>query len=176
MQWAARDGVAAWFFQTYAWSGGLWYGGNHVEQYKNGVIVAGGEVDLCRSVKAEFGQWRAHGGGGEFDMATLIMGEDGQPWAANEDWTERFRIPPRLAIRQPGQLGSEREFWRAQAGLPADRWVMDDAHPTQIKRFDMSETGYGPMFGADITPKAIAPGGEHRHDLTGGETGPAIAG
>ncbi len=60
VQWAARDGVADWFFQTYAWSEGQWFPGNHVEQYHNGVQLAGGEVDLCRSVQAEFGQWRAN--------------------------------------------------------------------------------------------------------------------
>lgn len=57
MVWAARDRVAAWFFQTYAWSGGRWYEGNHVEQYRNGATLAGGTVDLCRSRKADFGQW-----------------------------------------------------------------------------------------------------------------------
>jgi len=57
MVWAARDGVAGWFFQTYAWSGGRWYTGNDVEQYHNGVSLAGGTVDLCRSRKADFGQW-----------------------------------------------------------------------------------------------------------------------
>lgn len=61
MGWAQRDGVAAWFFQTYAWSSGQWFAGNHVEQYHNGVIVAGGEVDLCRSKQPNFGQWRADG-------------------------------------------------------------------------------------------------------------------
>jgi hypothetical protein len=55
--WASRDGVAAWFFQTYAWSGGKWYPGNNVEQYRNGVSLAGGTVDLCRSRTADFGQW-----------------------------------------------------------------------------------------------------------------------
>jgi hypothetical protein len=57
MQWAARDRVASYFFQTYAWSGGAWFAGNHVEQYRNGVALAGGEVDLCRSKVANFGQW-----------------------------------------------------------------------------------------------------------------------
>lgn len=61
MGWAQRDAVASWFFQTYAWSAGAWYQGNHVEQWKNGVIVAGGEVDLCRSMVDEYGQWRASG-------------------------------------------------------------------------------------------------------------------
>jgi len=57
MQWAARDQVAAWFFQTYAWSSGAWYAGNHVEQYHNGVSLAGGTVDLCRAKVAAYGQW-----------------------------------------------------------------------------------------------------------------------
>jgi hypothetical protein len=35
---AAEAGVAKWFFQTYAWSGGQWYEGNHLEQYKNSRI------------------------------------------------------------------------------------------------------------------------------------------
>ena len=56
VQWAARDGVAAWFFQTFAWSGGVWYAANHVEQYDNDVSLAGGTVDLCRAVKVNFGQ------------------------------------------------------------------------------------------------------------------------
>ena len=59
MQWAARDKVASHFFQTYAWSHGEWYPGNDVEQYRNGVSVAGGVVDLCRSKKDDFGQWRS---------------------------------------------------------------------------------------------------------------------
>jgi hypothetical protein len=62
MQWAARDGVAVWFFQTYAWSAGQWYPGNHVEQYQNDVALAGGTVDLCRAVVASFGQWTDGGG------------------------------------------------------------------------------------------------------------------
>lgn len=57
MQWAARDGAAKWFFQTYAWSGGVWFDGNHVEQYSNNHIIGGGHVDYCRSVKEDFGQW-----------------------------------------------------------------------------------------------------------------------
>jgi hypothetical protein len=58
MAWAARDKVAAWFFQTYAWSGGNWWPGNHVEQYHNGVALAGGDVDLCRAKQTNYGQWR----------------------------------------------------------------------------------------------------------------------
>ena len=59
--WAARDKVAAWFFQTYAWSGGRWFAGNHLEQYHNGVSLAGGTVDLGRAVQANYGQWAPAG-------------------------------------------------------------------------------------------------------------------
>jgi Domain of unknown function (DUF1906) len=55
--WARRDGVAHWFWQTYAWSGGHWAGGNHLEQYRNGVIVAGGDCDLTRALTVDYGQW-----------------------------------------------------------------------------------------------------------------------
>jgi Domain of unknown function (DUF1906) len=57
MQWAARDGAAVWFFQTFAWSAGQWFPGNHVEQFQNDVTLAGGTVDLCRSSVSNFGQW-----------------------------------------------------------------------------------------------------------------------
>ena len=56
MQWAARDQAASWFFQTYAWSAGQWFGYNHIEQYHNGANIDG-DVDLCRAVQANFGQW-----------------------------------------------------------------------------------------------------------------------
>lgn len=59
IEWAAKAGLAKWFFQTYAWSRGKWSGRNHFEQYNNGEIVCGGTVDLCRSKKVDFGQWPA---------------------------------------------------------------------------------------------------------------------
>lgn len=61
MYWAKNDGVASWFFQTYAWSGSptKWAAHNHVEQYHNGVYVAGGEVDLCRTKQTNYGQWES---------------------------------------------------------------------------------------------------------------------
>lgn len=56
VSWAVRDGVATLFWQTYAWSEGRWHPANHVEQYKNGVSMAGGSLDLCRSKQDYFGQ------------------------------------------------------------------------------------------------------------------------
>jgi hypothetical protein len=57
IEWARRDGVAAWYWQTYAWSGGFWVVGNHIEQYRNGVILAGAALDLDRAMVSDFGQW-----------------------------------------------------------------------------------------------------------------------
>lgn len=59
IRWAQRDGVARWFWQTYAWSGTptQWLPGTHIQQYRNGVMVAGGDCDLNRSMMIDFGQW-----------------------------------------------------------------------------------------------------------------------
>jgi hypothetical protein len=61
IQWARRDQVAAWFWQTYAWSGGVWEAGNHLEQYRNGVTIDGADCDLDRALKDDFGQWQPGG-------------------------------------------------------------------------------------------------------------------
>jgi hypothetical protein len=57
MRWAARDGVAKWFWQTYAWSAGRWAPGNHIEQYLNGVPIDGADCDLNRARQVDYGQW-----------------------------------------------------------------------------------------------------------------------
>jgi hypothetical protein len=48
---------ARWGWQTYAWSGGRWSTKAQLTQYRNGVALAGGTVDLCRSTTTDFGQW-----------------------------------------------------------------------------------------------------------------------
>lgn len=53
---AMAAGACAYFWQTYAWSGGQIVPGIHLYQYNNGVNVGGGTVDLCRSYQASFGQ------------------------------------------------------------------------------------------------------------------------
>jgi hypothetical protein len=53
----AANRKAVWYWQTYAWSGGRWHDRNHLEQYRNGVTMAGGQVDLCRALTADYGQW-----------------------------------------------------------------------------------------------------------------------
>jgi hypothetical protein len=63
--WARANGLASWFWQTYAWSAGRWAPGNHIEQYDNGVSLGGGNIDLNRALKADYGQWVPTGGSGE---------------------------------------------------------------------------------------------------------------
>lgn len=53
----ARAGTARWFWQTYGWSAGRWWPGAHIQQYRNGVTVAGGDCDLNRAMVDDFGQW-----------------------------------------------------------------------------------------------------------------------
>lgn len=50
-------GVCTYAWQAYAWSGGQWHVGNHIEQYQNGAHIAGHSVDLDRAKKAAYGQW-----------------------------------------------------------------------------------------------------------------------
>jgi hypothetical protein len=49
--------LATYLWQTYAWSGGVWFPGSHIQQYKNGVVVAGVSMDLDRATKPYFGQY-----------------------------------------------------------------------------------------------------------------------
>lgn len=58
---AHDNGTAKWFWQTYAWSGGQWFPGNHLEQYENGQNL-NGAVDLCRSKQDNYGQPSKFGG------------------------------------------------------------------------------------------------------------------
>jgi hypothetical protein len=65
IEWAARDGLADILMQTYGWSTRLvgnvkkivWSTHSHIQQYRNGVKVGGGDIDLCRAVVDNFGQW-----------------------------------------------------------------------------------------------------------------------
>lgn len=66
-------GLVPWAWQTYAWSGGKWYPGVQLQQYRNGVRAAGVTLDLCRAVTSNYGQWVAPGapaGGDEDEMKT----------------------------------------------------------------------------------------------------------
>lgn len=74
-------GLISWGWQTYAWSGGRWLKGAHVQQYQNGVNLAGGELDLDRAMVDDYGQWTPGG-----DDVT-----------AAEVWTYVYQNPPDFA-------------------------------------------------------------------------------
>lgn len=57
----SEAGKISWRWQTYAWSGGQWFAGNHIEQYLNGQDI-NGAVDLNRSKQDNYGQPSKFGG------------------------------------------------------------------------------------------------------------------
>lgn len=61
MRWARNAGCASHFFRTYAWASQVPFIYADLEQHQNGVLVPGGEVDLCRSNLDYFGQFRVDG-------------------------------------------------------------------------------------------------------------------
>lgn len=101
IEWARRDGVAQWFWQTYAWSSGVWVPGNHIEQYRNGVALAGATLDLDRALKSDFGQWTIGDG-----MDTAVTWNTG--WMAQrvllED-ADTIVIPANSALGASGYQG-----------------------------------------------------------------------
>ena len=73
--------VCDWGWQTYAWSGGKVSGKAHILQYRNGVTVAGGDCDLNRSLKDNFGAWFTNVRSGE--VAGFARDKDGQLYYVN---------------------------------------------------------------------------------------------
>jgi len=59
-------GLIQWGWQTYAWSYGAWEPRAQLQQYHNGVTMAGASVDYNRSMASDFGQWGTEKG---IDMA-----------------------------------------------------------------------------------------------------------
>src|SRR5882762_4380329 len=49
--------LITWGWQAYAWSGGQWEIRAHIQQYQNGMSIAGASVDYNRAIKSDFGQW-----------------------------------------------------------------------------------------------------------------------
>lgn len=50
-------GLASWYWQTSAWSGGAVFANRHLLQYLNDQTINGVSVDLDRAFKADYGQW-----------------------------------------------------------------------------------------------------------------------
>lgn len=82
VQYLARQGLAQWFWQTYAWSSGSWYTGNHIEQYRNGVMIAGQDCDLDRARQSDYGQWTVDGKG----MAAMTISSEDRAGVAEAVW------------------------------------------------------------------------------------------
>lgn len=58
VKYLLENNLARWGWQTYAWSNGQWFDGAHIQQYQNGVSLAGHSVDYDRAMKEDFGAWR----------------------------------------------------------------------------------------------------------------------
>jgi hypothetical protein len=54
-------GAITWGWQTYAWSDGAWDSRAQIQQYENGVTLAGADVDYNRSTVVDIGQWMPGG-------------------------------------------------------------------------------------------------------------------
>lgn len=80
IEWARRDSLARWFWQTYAWSGTptYWVPGSHIQQYRNGVTIGGADCDLNRSLTVDYGQWYTTPQGGI--MADIDPSRDVHLW------------------------------------------------------------------------------------------------
>lgn len=92
IDWAIRRRVAVKFWQTYAWSGGRVHGGANLLQYHNGVSIDGGQVDLCRSISADFGQWHPPTETVGSAPASVPAPDEAQSWdyAPTIDATSRY--------------------------------------------------------------------------------------
>ena len=58
IKYIAEKKTCAWFWQTYAWSGGNVHPEAHIYQHKNGVQLAGGNVDLNKASTVGLGSLR----------------------------------------------------------------------------------------------------------------------
>lgn len=161
--WARRDGVAAWFFQTYGWSGvpPVWVPDNHVEQWKNNQTVPGtvGSVDLCRTEKTNYGQWAA---------GSQPIGDDDMP--------KIFRASPSGAVwisngPQRFHLATQQQFADA-----LNLWGIKGQDVVQIT--DTQATALGQDVGTLSTGSGTGGLVAHTHQIPAVEaedSGPAVA-
>jgi hypothetical protein len=57
IQDAQRTGNATWYWQTSAWSRGVWQLGIHIRQYSYNQRIGGAYVDLDQGMVTDVGQW-----------------------------------------------------------------------------------------------------------------------
>lgn len=109
---AARD--VRWLWQTYAWSGGRWDSRAHIRQYRNGVQLAGAEVDLNRATKDDFGQW------GVEDMA-IDKSDVNQIWNLDNVVKAPVGYPDDNPFWRPSNILRSAQFWARRGGQTSGR-------------------------------------------------------
>jgi hypothetical protein len=143
---------AAWGWQTYAWSGGRWSSKAHLTQYRNGVPLAGGTVDLCASKTADFGQWGL--GPGEDDMPDIpeikqavreVLNEGAGP--GQNTYAGTLRETLKLAQTNYNRLGA------LAASLAK---LGDDDDLDEVALAQLVLTGLSPQAVADALDDSIA--------------------
>jgi hypothetical protein len=59
-------------WQTYAWSNGRWDPRAQLQQYRNGVQIAGHDTDLDRSTTSDYGQWSSTNGAADMTPDEML--------------------------------------------------------------------------------------------------------
>jgi hypothetical protein len=121
LQYLFNEGLIAWGWQTYAWSYGAWEPRAHIQQYQNGVSLAGHSVDYNRSYKSDFGQWKV----GE-NMSGVPQG-----------WTDSNGVLVSPASVQGGEplhiTGPFRDYILANPWPPSNVAITSGVHVDQLE-------------------------------------------
>jgi hypothetical protein len=91
---AVSEGWCDWYWQTYAWSAGRWHSRAHIQQYRNGVTLAGVDLDLDRAMVPDYGQWQI---GQVADDMALNEQQDGAlsvGWQDAASWLHGYDTAP----------------------------------------------------------------------------------
>lgn len=161
IEWAIRDRVAAWFWQTYAWSGGVWVPGIHVRQYRNGVPVAGGDCDLNLAMTVDYGQWTV-------GSAAVVEEEDMTPDQAATLARVDHRVTTLMyntPTNQWGEGGEENAVYKVLK-LIAEHVDVDPAELAAIEAAAQAGAQAGFAAAADDFVARILAGIQQGADLT----------
>lgn len=142
--------TARWFWQTYAWSGGKWHPAAHMQQYHNGVTVAGGDCDLNRAMVADYGQW-----GHKKELVMAIEDADAEK-IASAVWGRMFTRPNGADAHGNKQTsaGAYQAYSDMQAETAASRVIATLA--PLIKGVDVDESAIAQAVVAGLSPEGIA--------------------
>lgn len=135
IEWAARDGAAEWFWQTYAWSGDRWSDHAHLRQTRNDVSLVGGLVDLDTAMVDDYGQWMPGKSGEESEDDMRYLREaNGSVW--REDGTDPSTGYPIL--------------WPVHDPLAWEEYVHQGATARETDAIDWRWYAHGGTFGDHI--------------------------